>query len=161
MEDIMIDEKILKAFSDNAMQAQKFLDLKPAGIKNMGKSMALRMMMSVLDTNEEGEYNVSKLAKDMNIANPNLTHILNELQMEDYITRRREGRHVFVKITEKGERYYKDCMEGVKKYLTLLFDELHASGVSDEEINEFMATSIKLKNAQQTLKARLKAESNT
>lgn len=139
----MIDEELFKSYAESTLQMRKFYGRRQNVEFSMPQFLTLHMIVKN-STDENKEFNVSQITNHTDMAMPNVVRMLNEMQMKGYIQRRREGRNVFVSITEDGQKYHDWCMNITDKHVKELLEELRESDVSDDEINQYMATSLKL-----------------
>ncbi len=139
----MIDEELFKRYAESSLQIRKIFSRRQSGEFSMPQFLTLHLIVSGT-TKDNNEFNVSEITNHTDMAMPNVVRMLNEMQMKGYIKRRRDGRNVYVSITEEGKKYHDICVEKTDKGIKDILEELRQSDVSDEEINEFMAMSIKL-----------------
>ncbi len=143
----MIDKQLFTKFTDYPLEVGKIAaSFKACGISSLPKFLSLHYMLTG-KKNARQEFMVTEITKYADMAMPNTVRMLNEMQLAGYITRRRDGRNVYVSVTQEGLAYHDECMRKLRAYTKALLETLYEEGVTDDEINSYLATATKLRIA--------------
>ncbi|MCD8205137.1 MAG: hypothetical protein LUD29_00775 [Clostridia bacterium] len=152
----MLDENLISNFIDSILRMSR--DPTSYGSVRLAHIVALQLIMRGQSDNEFGRYSIGDLTKSTGMAMPNVTRMLNDLQMANLIIRQRDGRHVYITVTDTGKQAYETGMEGMKVYIREFIKELNEAGLSDEELNNFLQTSIMIQNVRAKLNKKYKEQ---
>ncbi|MCD8200903.1 MAG: hypothetical protein LUD47_02425 [Clostridia bacterium] len=152
----MLEEKLIEDFVESTLQSSR--DPTTYGDFRLAHIVALHLILRGQTDNDLGQYSITDLTKSTGMAMPNVTRMLNDLQMANLIIRHRDGRHVYITVTEEGKELYENGREEIKVYVKEFIHELNEAGLSDDELNNFLQTSIKIQGVREKLNKKYKEQ---
>ncbi len=139
----MIDNKLYSTFNDSIVDLCRFSHVvHDCGIVNIPEFLVLHCIAT--GKNKDGKYMVTYINNRIDMAMPNTVRLLNDIQEKGYVERCRDGRTVYVSLTDEGKKFHGECMKKLVLVMDKIVAALEKCGVSDEEFNSFMLTAIKL-----------------